>query len=219
MHAALAAPTDDPRFTVEPIGRAEREALARTTRSALDEVRGAARSREGLPEDVRARFEALGRSARGLDAIVERFVEVERCAKTRVHGDLHLGQVLVTGGDFVLLDFEGEPARPLSVRKAKRSPLVDVAGMVRSLDYAAVTAEAGERVFSRARDEFLEAYFAAATSSVFPSRADRDALLCFYLFEKCVYELRYELDNRPAWAAIPLLGMERLLEAACARVA
>jgi len=145
-----------------------------------------------------------------------------------VHGDLHLGQVLVSGDDLVLIDFEGEPARPLVERKSKRSPLVDVAGMVRSLHYASVAAarqpardvpidglrRAAEAWHVAARRAFLDEYFrASAGRSVLPAAPGaRDTLLYFYLLEKCVYELYYELDNRPDWVPIPVLGLQRILE-------
>jgi predicted trehalose synthase len=120
----------------------------------------------------------------------------------------------------VILDFEGEPARPLPERRQKRSPLRDVAGMLRSFAYVASAAEiqrgkpAPEGFEDRARETFLEHYFATIEPGLLPAgeAAVRNLLSVFEL-EKAVYELRYELDNRPDWVAIPVAGIKRLLEA------
>jgi trehalose synthase-fused probable maltokinase len=215
MHAALAAPTPDPRFAPEPMARIEREALGRTVEGALVSALALAEARSAaLSPGLRERLRALHVAERALRGAVTRFVGVEPCHKTRVHGDLHLGQVLVSGDDFVVIDFEGEPARSLAERKAKRSPMVDVAGMLRSLDYASVAAGGGPAWYAQARRAFLDAYFAAAKEhSVLPEdRADRQALERFFTLEKCVYELHYELNNRPDWVAIPVEGLETLLK-------
>jgi predicted trehalose synthase len=229
MHAALASPSADPRFAPEPIERAEREALGRDVEVAIARAWTLVDERAArLPADAVERLRALRGRTRAYGECIARFVGTgEPPIKTRVHGDLHLGQVLVSGGDFVLIDFEGEPARPLAERKAKRSPLVDVAGMLRSLHYASVAAwrtaapaaagDARARAGAwrvAARREFLRAYDdAAAVRTVLPrDEAARDALLRFYLLEKCVYELHYELNNRPDWVTIPVLGLESILE-------
>ncbi|WP_297484790.1 maltose alpha-D-glucosyltransferase [Ferrovum sp.] len=152
-----------------------------------------------------------------------------KAVKTRYHGDLHLGQVLLTQNDFMFIDFEGEPARPLAERLHKHSPLRDVAGMLRSFDYVAHTAlvnvqadrpedlamfeallndweaETG-RVFLAAYDE------AAQDSSLFSEQASTHGLLDLFLLEKVLYEVRYELDNRPDWVIIPLLGILALVQ-------
>ena len=152
--------------------------------------------------------------------------------KTRHHGDYHLGQVLVTGGDAVIIDFEGEPLRPLAERRAKNAALRDVAGMLRSFSYAAAAAHralpqdlpAAERHAvqqnlrrweEEASEVFLDAYFAAARGgSFFPgSRTDADRLVRFFMLEKALYEVAYELANRPDWVAIPLRGVLSLLDA------
>ena len=123
----------------------------------------------------------------------------------RVHGDLHLGQVLRAGGRWTLIDFEGEPSRPLAERRAPTSPLRDVAGMLRSLDYAARTAEretalVADLWLTRARDAFLGAY-----GDVDP------ALLSAFELEKACYEIRYEAAMRPDWLWLPLAAVERLV--------
>jgi maltose alpha-D-glucosyltransferase/alpha-amylase len=150
--------------------------------------------------------------------------------KIRYHGDFHLGQVLRTGKDFIIIDFEGEPARALSERRLKRSPLRDVAGMIRSFHYAAHSAL---RAYGSIRPEdiehldawaelwyvavsgiFINSYLFTVEDAAFvPSgRKEFDMLLSCFLLEKAVYELGYELNNRPDWVGIPLSGIERLLK-------
>jgi len=138
----------------------------------------------------------------------------------RTHGDYHLGQVLwTTDGDWVVIDFEGEPARSLPERRRKRSPLRDLAGMTRSFAYAGDAAlllqgvEAPEGWVDACRDAFLDGYLASADERLLPSsRTGFERLLQLYELEKLVYELRYETRNRPEWATIPIVGMLRLLE-------
>jgi maltose alpha-D-glucosyltransferase/alpha-amylase len=149
----------------------------------------------------------------------------------RIHGDYHLGQVLWTGNDFVIIDFEGEPGRPLSQRRFRRNPLRDVAGMVRSLRYAsaaelrsgrhrpedAVRLEAWARAWSGwVSAAFLAGYLERAQGSrlVPTNGADLAMVLEFFLLEKCVYEIGYELNNRPDWLEIPLRGLLELLPVA-----
>ncbi|NTU83138.1 MAG: alpha-amylase, partial [Chloroflexales bacterium] len=151
-------------------------------------------------------------------------------ARTRVHGDYHLGQVLYTGKDYMIIDFEGEPVRPISERRIKRSPLRDVAGMLRSYQYAAYSS-----YFSRigattvSSDEaarlrrwadfwafwvsaaFLNSYLTCTTGSpiVPTARGDLETLLEVFVLEKVIYEIAYEMNNRPAWLSIPLSGILR----------
>jgi len=148
--------------------------------------------------------------------------------KIRIHGDYHLGQVLFTGSDFVIFDFEGEPVRPLTERRIKRSPMRDVAGMIRSFHYAAYTtllsgttvrqqdtgalaiwADLWYRYVSAG---FLNGYLQPmADSDLLPQDPDLlENLLVPYLLEKAVYELGYELNNRPDWLVIPLRGIRHL---------
>jgi maltokinase len=137
----------------------------------------------------------------------------------RHHGDLHLGQTMAAGETWIVLDFEGEPARPLLERRRKRSPLRDVAGMLRSFAYAALASElqrgrpAPDGWEERARESFLSGYFEAVDPSLMPpGEAPARTLLSIYELEKAVYELRYELNNRPDWVRIPVAGIARLLE-------
>lgn len=147
----------------------------------------------------------------------------------RHHGDYHLGQVLRTAaGELFVIDFEGEPARPLAERRLKHSPLRDVAGMLRSFAYAAAfavradgaapAAARGDAWERAARAAFLDAYFAGGRPAPYlpPSAAGADALLALFELEKLVYEVRYELLNRPDWAGIPLgaLGARLAADAA-----
>jgi maltose alpha-D-glucosyltransferase/alpha-amylase len=154
--------------------------------------------------------------------------------RTRIHGDFHLGQVLYTGKDYVIIDFEGEPARPLTERRIKRSPIRDVAGMLRSFHYAAYTSLFGHLGSAMVRPEdlaalepwarrwnawicstFFNSYLEHATPGGFlPTvREELNILLNVYLLEKALYELGYELNNRPDWVRIPLTGILQLVEA------
>jgi maltose alpha-D-glucosyltransferase/alpha-amylase len=186
-----------------------------------------------LPADVRAQGEAVLAAEEQVLArfgrLLERRVTTERI---RCHGDYHLGQVLYTGKEFVILDFEGEPTRSISERRLKRSPLRDVAGMLRSFQYAAYarlleeqeTGGVGEgdlalfqgwgRYWERwVSAAFLQAYLdRAGTASFVPGdREDLAILLEAFVLEKAVYELDYELNNRPDWVRIPLQGIGQIL--------
>ena len=150
---------------------------------------------------------------------------------TRIHGDYHLGQILFTGNDFVIIDFEGEPARALEERRKKRSPLQDVAGMLRSFHYAAyaplLQRESGKNLAQEQMQvmgdwaqywqtwvsaAFLKTYLEVAGNSIFipQGREELALLLDVYLLDKAVYELGYELNNRPTWVRIPLDGISQL---------
>jgi trehalose synthase-fused probable maltokinase len=138
----------------------------------------------------------------------------------RTHGDLHLGQTLFAGDDWLIIDFEGEPARPASERRQKSLPLRDVASMLRSLAYLVATLErdgvsVDEGWEAEARGAFLEGYRATAPSGVLPQSTDgQERQLALFELEKAFYELRYELDNRPDFAAIPVQGILDILERA-----
>jgi trehalose synthase-fused probable maltokinase len=160
----------------------------------------------GRGQDVREKLQALSYIGAGGRVI-------------RTHGDYHLGQTMLSDRGWVILDFEGEPARPLPERRLKRSPLRDVAGMLRSFSYVT----AGARILrgvdvpdgweDRARTSFLEGYFDRTEPSLLPpGEGPTRQLLAVFELEKAVYELRYELNNRPDWVAIPVAGIVRLLE-------
>ncbi len=243
MHLALSTPSDQPGFVPEPL-------------TAEDLGQAAAR----IEAQIRTNLEALKRSLPGLDdatsdaagLLLSRRLSLVARARTlgtlpaggqriRIHGDFHLGQTLRTkgrgkggenGGDFVLLDFEGEPARSLVERKRKHSPLKDVAGMMRSFSYAAYAglerfaashAEAGNAYDGGLEDwarawqdaaasEFLFAYRAAIAENpaLLPPAETAQALLEAYLLEKALYELVYELNNRPGWLRTPITGILNL---------
>jgi trehalose synthase-fused probable maltokinase len=139
----------------------------------------------------------------------------------RSHGDYHLGQTLFSAGGWIVLDFEGEPGRPMRERRRKRSPLRDVAGMLRSFAYASVAGEvlegrepSGDRGWeTRSRDSFLDGYMAAVDGALLPAGMQAiEKQLAMFELEKLLYELRYELENRPNWLTVPVTGILRLLE-------
>ena len=207
MHAVLAGDADDPAFRPEPPGT---EAARHSEADARAVLAGLAP--DGPAESVRARagevLERL-RSQHGV-GIGGRLI--------RQHGDYHLGQVLWADDDWLVLDFEGEPARPLGERRRKTSPLRDVAGMLRSFAYAAETARArGDAPpggwEQDARAAFLRGYDSAIDPALLPAPGEaRASLLAAYELEKALYELRYELNNRPDWFHVPLAGILRLLD-------
>jgi maltose alpha-D-glucosyltransferase/alpha-amylase len=148
--------------------------------------------------------------------------------RIRCHGDFHLGQVLFTGKDFVIIDFEGEPARPITERRLKRSALRDVAGMLRSFNYAALTKLRNNSVrpedavqlrpWARFWDfwvsvTFLKGYLEATASASFApkSQDEFNLMLSVHMLEKAIYELGYELNNRPDWVDIPIAGILRMV--------
>jgi len=233
MHRALAEHgDDDPAFAPEPISR---EDLARWRRE-LDESADAMlarleRAHATLPNSARDLAHAV-RDARPLllECIENLAPDEIDAAKTRYHGDLHLGQVIAVQNDFYFIDFEGEPARPIEARRRKSSPLRDVAGMIRSFDYAATAAvrQLGEprpaavprmsRLADAWRQRAVDGFRAAYRKEMrgcpaYPaSKLQAKALIDFFTLEKAVYEISYELANRPAWVAIPLNGVLRVVE-------
>jgi maltose alpha-D-glucosyltransferase / alpha-amylase len=232
MHRALAAGRSDPAFAPEPMTAADVAALAQDIlaqgRQALDGMRA---SLSRLPESVApAARQFLEKAPRVLRRWAEAPGAPPGALKIRCHGDYHLGQVLWADGDFVLLDFEGEPTRTVEERRAKQSPLKDVAGMLRSFDYAAYAglfaftkdrpadferlAPSAERWRQGVSDVFLRAYRAAAGAGFLPAAEGQfQALLGAFLLAKAFYELVYELNNRPDWVRIPLRGILALMEA------
>jgi maltose alpha-D-glucosyltransferase/alpha-amylase len=235
MHLALAIATDDPAFAAEPLApedlRRDARRIVAQIVATLDVLKGKLAT---LPDDIADDAALLLSRRRELIARAHAIEHAEAAGKRiRIHGDYHLGQTLRTGGDnahgdFVLLDFEGEPARPLAERRQKQSPLKDVAGMVRSFSYAAHSGlnqfltqgtsgeGASETLMAWAKfwqnatsGEFLRAYNStmAADPSLLPPREQAQSLLSAYLMEKALYELLYELNNRPTWLRIPIGGI------------
>ncbi len=220
LHLALTSDAADPVFAPEPFTADFQNTLHRSMRGLTDRIMQLLRTRlDTLPEaerrDAKRVLALEGAIAARFDTLL---VQPIHALRSRIHGDYHLGQVLYTGEDFMIIDFEGEPARPLSERQMKRSPLQDVAGMLRSFHYAAYAA-----CFSQARDlepwirfwhlwvsaAYLKTYLEVASGAAFlPSSPDELKLLVdAYLLEKAVYELGYELNNRPDWVTIPLQGI------------
>ena len=236
LHQVLASEPGEPALAPEPPTPSRHRLLVRSCKALCAQVWRALRRRlPGLPQDLRplatellvaeqrvvARFEALLRTP----------ITVPRI---RCHGDFHLGQVLCTGQDFVIIDFEGEPARPIGDRRRKRFALTDVAGMLRSFHYAACiglaelvdrTRVSGPALASMQRHAalwqvwsswaFLTGYLAPARAcGLAPvDGAELETLLGALVLEKAIYELGYELEHRPGWVGIPLAGILQALEA------
>jgi trehalose synthase-fused probable maltokinase len=217
MHAVLASDPGDPNFCPETPSL---ESLGLLTASVDEEIEQLFLT---LPDDLDALEPIRGRG----EEIRDRLRQLTHAGTTgkaiRNHGDLHLGQTLweTDGEDWVILDFEGEPARSLAERRRKRSPLRDVAGMLRSFAYAtsAVSfqrgAEAPRGWEEHARSEFLEGYLEKVDPAIIPVGQEQfEKLLAVFELEKAVYELRYELSMRPDWLPIPVAGVLRMLEEA-----
>ncbi len=212
MHTALASDAGDPAFAPEEPSQEAMSLLTATIDEDIermflrlpDDERVSAI--EGRGQDVRERLAARAQIGVGGRAI-------------RTHGDYHLGQTLETPRGWVIIDFEGEPARALPERRQKRSPLRDVASMLRSFAYVSSAVEilsssrAPEDFEMRARERFLQRYLEEVAASLLPSGESAIAnVLSIFELEKAMYELRYELDNRPDWVSIPVAGIRRLLE-------
>jgi trehalose synthase-fused probable maltokinase len=212
MHTVLASDSTDPAFAPEETSA---EALGLLTATVDEEI---ARAFVDLGDDERvAPIAGRAEDIREQLRLLSRFGSVGRVI--RHHGDFHLGQTLWADGDWILIDFEGEPARSLPERRRKRSPLRDVAGMLRSFAYVASAVEilhGGEAPpgwEERARGEFLAGYQETVDPTLLPpGRESVERLIAIFELEKAVYELRYELNNRPEWAGIPVAGILRLLE-------
>jgi maltose alpha-D-glucosyltransferase / alpha-amylase len=234
LHLALASDTKNPAFAPEPFSLLYQRSVYQSMRNLATQVLERLRKQAGdlspaakdqtrrvldLKSSIMARYQLL--LGRKINAI-----------RTRVHGDYHLGQVLYTGKDFVIIDFEGEPARPLSERLIKRSSLYDVAGMLRSFSYAAYVASLNQvdRGIVRPEDvpsmepwvtlwiqwvssAFLKAYLEASSRGSFlpAEKEELKVLLGAYLLDKSMYELAYELNNRPDWVRVPIKGILELL--------
>ncbi len=230
LHRALARSADDPAFAPEPFNAMYQQSLYQSAQDMLartfDQL---ARAVPHLSPKTRETVEATlayeERINQRMREVARHRVEVDRI---RVHGDLHLGQVLWTGDDFVFIDFEGEPARPQSQRRFKRCPLRDVASMIRSFHYAAAWSSRPGRLRPEdaptlapwadawaewASAAYLSGYLACTEGASFVPEAAPDValLLDFYLLEKCVYEIGYELNNRPEWLEIPSRALMKMV--------
>jgi maltose alpha-D-glucosyltransferase/alpha-amylase len=231
LHRAFAQSSGNPAFDPEPVAPEELEAwkagMAAEAAATLDLLEAnlqqlvlpAREAARAVLEQRAAIAARIGRSAAGAGPV----------RKMRYHGDYHLGQVLISKQDFLIVDFEGEPARPLDERRRKHSPLRDVAGMARSFDYARWTAlrnaarspDERERFSALAaawHDTTLEVFLSAYDSvmqggGLYASWSDARALLALFQLEKVFYELRYEINNRPGWVQVPLQGILALMNA------
>jgi trehalose synthase-fused probable maltokinase len=212
MHSVLASDANDPAFSPE---EASHESLALLTATIDEDIE---RIFVRLPDDERlAPIAGRGQDVRERLAMRAQLGLGGRVIRT--HGDYHLGQTLYTPRGWVIIDFEGEPARPLPERRQKRSPLRDVASMLRSFAYAVSAVEIQRdqqpppEFEQRAREVFLGHYLDAIDPSLLPAGEAAVAnLLSIYELEKAIYELQYELDSRPDWVSIPVAGISRLLE-------
>ena len=233
LHLALASGTGDPAFAPEPFNAMAQRSVYQNMRATLRRIFTlvekklpdlSAKFRDEAKEVLAAEKEILAREKQLLDRRT-------KAAKIRIHGDYHLGQLLYTGKDFVILDFEGEPARPLSERKLKRSALRDVAGMMRSFQYAAYSAlwQPAMRTedapflerwadfwYRQMSSVFLQSYLQTTREAIFiPKNSDDlQIMLEAYLLDKAVYEIGYELNNRPSWVVIPIRGIKHILQPA-----
>lgn len=235
MHLALAAATEDPAFRPEPLTPLAQRSMYQSMRSlALQTFRLLRRKVRDMPPAIHEPARALlDREQELMDRFARLMQNPVTAMRTRTHGDYHLGQVLFTGKDFMIIDFEGEPARPLGERRLKRSPLRDVAGMLDSFHYAAFAAlrEGQSAGFIRPEDveplrpwadywvrwvraSFLSAYLRTAGDAPFLPRdpSEIETLLESHLLEKAVYDVTYELNNRPDWAGIPVGGILQFLD-------
>jgi maltose alpha-D-glucosyltransferase/alpha-amylase len=231
LHLALASDRTNPSFAPEPFNAMAQRSVYQNMRATLRRIftlvekklpELSAEFRDEAKEVLAAENEILARERRLLDRRTN-------AAKIRIHGDYHLGQVLYTGKDFVILDFEGEPARPLSERKLKRSALRDVAGMMRSFQYAAYSAlwqpamrkedvpfleRWADLWYRHMSSVFLQSYLDTTAGAVFiPKSDDLQIMLEAYLLDKAVYEIGYELNHRPSWVVIPIRGIKHILQA------
>jgi len=212
MHSVLGSDSTEPNFSPETPSV---EALGLLTATVDEQIE---RIFLDLPEtEVVAPIAGRGEEVREQLRMLTHVGAIGKIIRT--HGDFHLGQTLWSDDDWVILDFEGEPARTLVERRRKRSPLRDVAGMLRSFAYVVSAAEilrgvqAPEGWEGRAREEFLAGYLETADPALLPSGHESiSRLLAVFELEKAVYELRYELDNRPEWVGIPVAGIQRMIE-------
>jgi maltose alpha-D-glucosyltransferase/alpha-amylase len=231
MHIALASDSS-PDFSPEPFDLTFQEHIYHGFQRLLDEKMAPLAERlESLSPHTRADAQAvLDRRDEIRERLKQMIDHPIAVAKTRVHGDYHLGQVLYDDKDFYIIDFEGEPLLSIAERREKRTPFKDVAGMVRSFHYAAVgalllddryTAAQREQLrpwtdywFAVVRRTFLDEYLTRVEGQPFvpADRADRDLLLSIYTLEKAIYEVAYELNSRPEWLPIPLRGVLAALD-------
>ncbi|MDG6907550.1 MAG: putative maltokinase, partial [Nitrososphaerota archaeon] len=227
FHLALISETEDPDFVPEPFGYLYQVSIAQSMVSYATRVFGQMASISNVGDEVK----------KGISTILEmqsrllgkfnslRSASID-CVRSRIHGDFHLGQVLYSGNDFAIIDYEGEPLRSIGERRTKRSPIRDVAGMMRSFQYAAYSYVMKSVTLQKDREKgkleklvevwsnfvsriYLSSYIEKVKGSkIIPSEIGNLAvMLDAYLLEKAIYEVGYELNNRPDWAMIPIRGV------------
>ena len=232
MHIALASHPDEPDFGSENFSLhyqrslySSLQSLVRSAYQSLDKKMSA------LPDMIQDEAKSIKGMRKDILKCMQRIYSRKMSStKIRAHGDYHLGQVLFTGKDFVIIDFEGEPARSFSERRLKRSPLRDVAGMIRSFHYAAYNGLFENEAFKRGDADYLEAwaelwyhymsgfyihaYLEKAQGYNFlpDNQEDFNTLMQTFLLEKAVYELNYDLNNRPSWTIIPMRGIQYVMQ-------
>jgi len=232
LHRALASSKEDEGFRPEPFTALYQRSIFQSMKSLVKSVFDLlSENLSALSDNIRNQAQEILDSKK---IIMEKMSEVTvkkiNAMKIRIHGDFHLGQVMFTGKDFIFIDFEGEPARPLSERRLKRSALRDIAGMIRSFHYAAYAGLLRHPSLRPEDREFLEpwlkvwyhhvsriffrSYWETVGEADFlpPSQKEVSVLLGAFLLEKAVYELGYELNNRPDWLVIPVKGIRFILE-------
>jgi maltose alpha-D-glucosyltransferase/alpha-amylase len=232
LHLALASLSRTPEITSEPFSLLYQKSLYQSVRGLLLKVFGELEdSLVTQTEDMVRPAETILGSKKVILKELRRITEKKISAmKIRTHGDYHLGQVLYTGRDFIIIDFEGEPARPITERHLKQSALRDVAGMMRSFHYAAHGAillrssmQGADTDYLRhwadlwyfyVSGVFLSSYMKTASDAAFVPQNKKDfaVLLETLILEKAIYELGYELNNRPDWIMIPIRGIEHVLK-------
>ena len=233
MHVALAGETENPDFQARVSDEKDTQAWSKSITTQVEHaLHLLEQHKESFTDDTQPKVDELLAQRQTLLAHVAKLAQAAKGGLVmRVHGDLHLGQVLVVQGDAYLIDFEGEPARPLEERRGKYSPYKDVSGVMRSFDYAAAMAvrnaqavdtssEAGaarqrvaDRYLAEARQAFIESYglASAALAHAWEDPDGERAALELFSLEKAAYEIAYEAENRPAWLAVPLHGLVGLL--------
>lgn len=234
MHKSLSLSQNNPDFDPEPFTQLYQRSLYQSMQGLVQRTFQVLDKRiKSIPENYRQLAEDVLRNEEKVLEIMRKIIQRKiTSTKIRIHGDYHLGQVLYTGKDFVIMDFEGEPARPLSERKLKRSPFKDVAGMIRSFHYSTYSTLFMNPTFNSTdfpqlekwisplfqyiSGVFLNAYLSNTGDATFIPNDDEQiiTLLNTFLMEKAVYELGYEMNNRPEWVIIPLRGIQSLVESA-----
>lgn len=234
MHVVLSAPTDNPDFKTEVTIVKDTQASAKSVSGQIERALDLLEQHRNTlePGDQQLVSELLSKRKALLAQVQTLAKQSVGGLRMRVHGDLHLGQMLVVKGDAYLIDFEGEPARPLQERRAKYSPFKDVSGVLRSFDYAAAMAvrnarsadtsaqaaaaraHVAETYLKQAREAFLDGYKMATVdvAHAWKDTKGEAAALALFTLEKAAYEVAYEAENRPTWLSVPLQGLRGLLD-------